>query len=305
MTAVRIVSVNRSPAATLPVHVQITGDHRKNARANLFALQLFPVLFIPEKLYRKIVAYHGPDPFDSSRYPLWITYHSDRFFEPKPFDRFAAGEPILEVTDRKKPGDILSTSVHPELASEEIPVCRRLEPNELSAGDELFFIPRIFQIAVITLSDRAYHGIYEDRSGPAVNLWIAREFQRLGWRFIIRNYLIPDEPNQLEKLLRTDLASGYDIIVTTGGTGIGPRDFAPDVLKKFFHREIPGIMDMIRMKYGAEKPGALISRSVAGIYNNTLVFAIPGSVRAVHEYLPEINRHIEHLFYMLYSVDKH
>jgi len=73
----------------------------------------------------------------------------------------------------------------------------------------------------------------------------------------------------------------YDFIFTTGGTGIGHRDITVDVVKPLLDKEIPGIMDMIRMKYGMEKPNALISRSVAGLMNNTMVFTLPGSVRAV------------------------
>ena len=63
---------------------------------------------------------------------------------------------------------------------------------------------------------------------------------------------------------------GYDIIITTGGTGLGKRDMTPDVIKPLLDKEIPGIMDHIRLKYGAQKPNALISRSIAGAGKNVL-----------------------------------
>jgi len=97
----------------------------------------------------------------------------------------------------------------------------------------------------------------------------------------------------------------YDIIITTGGTGIGPKDFTPDVVKPMLEKEIPGIMEMIRMKYGQQKPNALVSRSVAGVIGETLVFTLPGSVKAVEEYMTEILTMLEHLIYMLHSLDFH
>jgi len=99
--------------------------------------------------------------------------------------------------------------------------------------------------------------------------------------------------------------SGYDIIITTGSTGIGPRDIAPETIKPLLDKEIPGIMDIIRIKYGTEKPNALISRAIAGTKSKTLVFAVPGSLKAVTEYMDEINKIIFHCFYMLYSIDNH
>jgi molybdopterin adenylyltransferase len=70
-------------------------------------------------------------------------------------------------------------------------------------------------------------------------------------------------------------------------------------------KEIPGIMDYIRLKYGAEKPGALLSRSIAGVKGKTLIFALPGSIRAVKEYLEEITKTLMHTIYMLQGLDLH
>ena len=94
-------------------------------------------------------------------------------------------------------------------------------------------------------------------------------------------------------------------MITTGGTGIGPRDFTPDVVQSMLDKEIPGLMELIRMKYGQEKPAALLSRSVAGVMGKSLVFTLPGSVRAVSEYMSEILRSLNHMIFMLNGIDLH
>ena len=78
-------------------------------------------------------------------------------------------------------------------------------------------------------------------------------------------------------------------------------DITVDVVKTYLQKEIPGIMDMVRMKYGMEKPNALISRSVAGINGHTMIFTLPGSVKAVNEYMTEITKVLHHLVLMLYG----
>lgn len=124
------------------------------------------------------------------------------------------------------------------------------------------------------------------------------------WNNTISNIILPDDENELREVLQ-QAKNKYDFIFTTGGTGIGPRDITVDVVRPFLDKEIPGIMDMIRVKYGMEKPNALISRSIAGLYNNTMVFTLPGSVKAVNEYMAEITKILRHLLLMLYGIDAH
>ena len=95
------------------------------------------------------------------------------------------------------------------------------------------------------------------------------------------------------------------MVFTTGGTGVGPRDVTPEVVTSFCEKTIPGIMEAIRVKYWALKPNALLSRSVAGVAGQMLIFALPGSVRAVTEYMAEIVKTLEHLLFMLYGLDSH
>jgi molybdenum cofactor synthesis domain-containing protein len=117
--------------------------------------------------------------------------------------------------------------------------------------------------------------------------------------------LLPDNSQKLETEIRRMVSEGHEIIITTGGTGIGPRDFTPDVVKPLLDKEIPGIMDYIRLKYGAEKPNALLSRSIAGVSGKSLIFVLPGSVKAVKEYMSEILPMLNHLFAMIFGIDRH
>jgi molybdenum cofactor synthesis domain-containing protein len=165
-------------------------------------------------------------------------------------------------------------------------------------------LPEKFEILIITLSDRAYKGEYEDLSGPKVQEMITEFFTSAGWSFNIKTTLIPDEADILKDLLM-DTGHIYNIIITTGGTGIGTRDITVETVTPLLNKEIPGIMEFIRIKYGTEKPGALLSRGVAGITGKSLIYTLPGSVRAVEEYMTEILKTLKHAIYMQYGVDKH
>ncbi len=159
-------------------------------------------------------------------------------------------------------------------------------------------------ILVLTLSDRASKGEYEDKSGPRIRELIKDFFEDLGWNNNIKSDIIPDNAEMFKKKLE-EARNEFDIIFTTGGTGIGPRDITPEVVKPLLDKEIPGIMEMIRIKYGAEKPNALLSRGVAGVMGKSLIYTLPGSLRAVNEYMTEILKTLEHLIYMQRGIDAH
>jgi molybdopterin adenylyltransferase len=165
-------------------------------------------------------------------------------------------------------------------------------------------LPEKYNILIITLSDRASKGEYEDLSGPAIEELITKFFASLDTVCSVKRALIPDDGEKLGRLLK-DYSKEKDIIFTTGGTGIGPRDITIETVKPLLTKEIPGIMEFIRMKYGMEKPNALLSRGVSGLIGNCLIYTLPGSVKAVNEYMTEITRTLEHTLYMLYGIDKH
>lgn len=165
-------------------------------------------------------------------------------------------------------------------------------------------IPEEIEVLVITLSDRASNGDYEDLSGPKISQMVQSYFEAINIKCTITGILIPDDPEELREIINVSGAN-FNIIFTTGGTGIGPRDITVETIKPLLTKEIPGIMEFIRVKYGTEKPSALLSRGVAGLIGNTLIYTLPGSVRAVNEYMEEIQKTLLHTLQMLYGIDNH
>lgn len=224
-------------------------------------------------------------------------------------DRFNCNGVELEVTQigKKCHGD--NCAIFQEVGSCVMPregiFCRVLKPGILKAGDDLVLLPKIFKIMVITLSDRCSAGNAVDKSGPLVAGKINSLIEGKGRKHHTELAIIPDDSVELTKRISHAVENDFDMIITTGSTGIGPRDIAPETIRPVLDKEIPGIMEMIRIKYGMEKTGALLSRAIAGTIGKTLVFAIPGSPRAVNEYMDEINKIIFHSFNMLYSIDSH
>lgn len=155
-----------------------------------------------------------------------------------------------------------------------------------------------YKVHVITLSDRAFKGHYEDRSGPEIVKILNDYFVELGYEVEIGATLIPDDRSRLREVF-LEVVSTVDIVVTTGGTGLSARDITVEVIRPMLDKEIPGIMEFVRVKYGDENPLALLSRSVAGVTDKTLVYVLPGSVKAVREYLSVIIPTIEHSLELL------
>jgi molybdenum cofactor synthesis domain-containing protein len=238
-----------------------------------------------------------------------ITTSGMELWKCKPLDRFVNNEVVLEITQIGKECHGTSCSIFREVGNCVMPkegiFCRVLMPGTLKPGATLTYLPKKYIIQVITLSDRASAGHYEDKSGPRLMELINSFFDSYHALLTTHHELIPDSSDQFKFLLKKARANQPDIRFTTGGTGIGPKDITPDVVRPFLDKEIPGIMDAIRMKYGMEKPQALLSRSIAGVMGKTLVFCLPGSIRAVNEYFAEISRSLFHMIYMIHNLDSH
>jgi molybdopterin adenylyltransferase len=226
-----------------------------------------------------------------------------------PLDKLIIGNVELEITQIGKECHGTSCNIFKEVGNCVMPkegiFARVLKNGTIKAGDAIKYIPRVYKVLIITLSDRASRGEYADRSGPKIEQLLTAFFETEGWKFTLERKLIPDNADLLYSLLNEAREAQFDIVITTGGTGIGPRDITPDVVKPFLDKEIPGIMELIRFKYGSLKPNALISRAVAGVMRNSLVYTIPGSVKAVEEYLTEITPTLRHSIYMLHNLDAH
>jgi len=220
------------------------------------------------------------------------------------FDKFSSGNVEIEVTQTGKPFHSKFKDAGNYVMPKTGVFCRVVRPGILKASDKFTYHPKTFKILVITLSDRASTGEYEDRSGPRVRELSDIFFTKTGWRFKITNEVIPDDAKVLKGILKKAKEEN-DVIFTTGGTGIGPRDITPEVVKALLDKEIPGVMEMIRLKYGIEKPNALLSRGIAGVMEKSLIYTLPGSVRAVNDYMTEILKTLEHLIYMQHGIDAH
>ncbi|MDI3526426.1 MAG: hypothetical protein PWR03_609 [Tenuifilum sp.] len=238
-----------------------------------------------------------------------ITTEGLELFSTKPGDRFVGACVELEVTQIGKSCHGDGCTIYRKVGNCVMPkegiFVRVIKGGKLKAGDELTFFPKVYKIKIITLSDRASRGEYKDLSGPEVEKNIKEFFSKLNWQHEVDVEVIPDDEELLTSRLKECKDSKFDMVITTGGTGIGPRDITPDVVEKMLDKQIPGIMEHIRLKYGAEKPNALLSRGVAGIMGSTFVYTLPGSVKAVKEYMAEILKVQKHLFLMLMGIDSH
>jgi molybdenum cofactor synthesis domain-containing protein len=225
------------------------------------------------------------------------------------FDRFRIGETELELTQIGKECHGTACAIFKEVGNCVMPkegiFCRVLKTGKIKPNDRIVHVPKVFRVSIITLSDRASGGIYEDRSGPRIKEILNAFFSARNQRIEILNVLIPDDADALGKLLIRHKNDGSDFIFTTGGTGIGGRDITVETVSGLLDKQIPGIMELIRVKYGMDKPNALLSRGVAGTMGKTMVYTLPGSVKAVTEYMKEITKTMDHALFMLHGIDQH
>lgn len=138
-----------------------------------------------------------------------------------------------------------------------------------------------FRTVIITVSDKGSRGERVDTSGPQ----IAGMIEALGFE-IVGSRIIPDEKDLIRRELQEWSDSGKaDLILTTGGTGVSPRDVTPDATREVIEREIPGMGEEMRRHSSAVTPHAMISRALAGIRGRTLIVNLPGSPRGARENL--------------------
>ncbi len=160
---------------------------------------------------------------------------------------------------------------------------RVLEPGEIHVGDEMEIQPRTeprpWQAAVITLSDKGARGERRDESGPA----IAKRLAEAGYE-VVEQLLLADEAAPLKtQLIRLADQRQLDLILTTGGTGFGPRDVTPEATLAVADRQAPGIAEAMRAASLAITPRAMLSRATSAIRGKTLIVNLPGSPKACME----------------------
>lgn len=139
----------------------------------------------------------------------------------------------------------------------------------------------IAKIGIITVSDRAHQGTYEDLSGPAIQAWL-NDVLVNPWEAACR--LVPDEQPLIESALR-DLCEECSLIVTTGGTGPALRDVTPEATEAVCDRMLPGFGELMRTESLKVVPTAILSRQVAGTRGNSLIINLPGKPSAIADCL--------------------
>lgn len=143
---------------------------------------------------------------------------------------------------------------------------------------------REYRVAILTVSDKGSRGEREDLSGQAVEEAVLEQ----GWRVEARD-MVPDEVEEIEaRLKHYSDELGVDLVLTTGGTGLSPRDVTPEVTTRVIEREAPGFAEAMRAASLQVTPHAMLSRAVSGIRSSTLIVNLPGSPRAARENLDVI-----------------
>ena len=156
-------------------------------------------------------------------------------------------------------------------------------------------------IAVLTVSDRCSRGEAQDTAGPAV-----AALSRTAWPDAeIEAALVPDEPEKISQRLIDWAGRGMRLILTVGGTGLGPRDLTPEATRPVLDREAPGIAEAMRAAGGAKNPMAWLSRGVAGTRGNALIVNLPGSLRGAQESLTAILPLLKHGLETMAGTERH
>jgi molybdopterin adenylyltransferase len=162
-------------------------------------------------------------------------------------------------------------------------------------------IPHNVSLAhVITISDGASHGKREDNSGPAlVGILYANQFEVTGPE------IVPDERDRIAAAITKAADGGSNLVITTGGTGLGPRDVTPQATASVIDYDVPGVTELMRRAGLESTPMAALSRGLAGVRGRTLVINVPGSPKGAVESLTAVMPVLEHALALLRGDTKH
>ena len=152
----------------------------------------------------------------------------------------------------------------------------------------------MYKASVITISDRASSGIYQDKSGPTVSRLLSEN----GYS-VIDTQIISDNKDFIINTLRDAAEKGIHLIITTGGTGFASRDVTPEATLSVIEKETPGISEYMRMKSMEITPRGMLSRGVSGICKSSLIINLPGSPKGAAENLSFVLPHLTHGLDML------
>ena len=153
----------------------------------------------------------------------------------------------------------------------------------------------MYRLAILTVSTSGYHGQREDTSGQTI-----REILAPPDYDVTQYEVVPDDHDMIAgRLVQWAEDSDVDLVVITGGTGLGPHDITPEACLSVFDREVPGLAETMRAQTLQFTPMAMLSRSVAGIRGRTLIISLPGSPRGVRECLDVVTPVLGHALELL------
>jgi molybdenum cofactor synthesis domain-containing protein len=175
---------------------------------------------------------------------------------------------------------------------------RVLQGGIIKKGDEIIVeddtrAATVMRTAILTISDKGSRGEREDKSGAAIREMI----EEMGGT-VVEMRIVPDEKEQITSALK-EMARSADLVLTTGGTGIAPRDVTPEATRAVIEKELPGITEVMRSRSVEVAPTAMLSRAVAGTLGRALIVNLPGSPKAVRECLSFIKPAIPHALELL------
>jgi len=144
-------------------------------------------------------------------------------------------------------------------------------------------------VGIIIVSDRVSRGLYPDQGGPALR----RAAEGYEWT-VAGAKVVPDNKRKIQRAIREQIQAGCGLILTTGGTGVGPRDITPEAVREIASRELPGFGEVMRLKSFPITPHAILSRSLAAVVEKTLVVCLPGKPQGAVECLGFVASAISH-----------
>lgn len=147
----------------------------------------------------------------------------------------------------------------------------------------------MIEVGIITVSDRASAGEYEDHGGPALRA----EAEKRDWK-VRAEAVVPDDKERIQEALRSFSSQGCGLVLTTGGTGIAARDVTPEAVREIMTLEIPGFGELMRMRSAETIPNAILSRGLAAVVGQSLVITLPGKPTGAVECLGFVEGAIPH-----------
>ena len=152
-------------------------------------------------------------------------------------------------------------------------------------------------VGIITISDRASQGLYDDLGGPALK----QAAEQLGWS-VLAEALVPDEKRDIQRSIREHIAKGCHLVLTTGGTGVALRDVTPEAVREIALRELPGFGEAMRMESMKLTRNAILSRNLAVVVDKALVICLPGKPSGAVDCLGFVAGAIPHCVEVLQEV---